>query len=152
MAVELVKKLSLQVDEGQISADLCKPEHSLLDLLGDYLNDERQSSGVKEQIVTTFCNICAEVNENLKEAIIHRGRILAFFSEAVNISDDVIQMVSWLLFNLYCQHVTLLLDCEEVFEKCLLILDRSLRQLLPKMAQQDKTGMVSYFSYTVRYF
>lgn len=75
-ACELLCKFSLENDDGQICAELCKPEHGLLDLLGDYLNDPSQSDPVKSHLLTTFANICAEINENLKEAVIKRGRVL----------------------------------------------------------------------------
>lgn len=95
-----------------MSEYLCQNDYGLIELLGDYLNDDKQSAKVKENIVLAFSNICAEVNENLKEAIIQRGRILNYFEEAACISDEIIQTVPWLLYNIYCQHVTLLLNTD----------------------------------------
>ena len=117
---------------------------SLFYLLGDYINDIHQPENVKEYILNAFCNICAEINENLKEAVIQHGRILKFFQETPSISDDIIKLAPWLLYNLYCQHITLLLDSDDIFTSCLKILDRTLSQLLPKLS-------IDNLSYVVRY-
>lgn len=46
-------------------------------------------------------NICAEMNENCKEAVIKRGRILIFLNNLG--PDDIMnENIPWLLYNLYC--------------------------------------------------
>lgn len=127
-------KLSLEIDDGKTCEILCHSEHGLLELLSEYLHDERQSENVKDDFLRVLSNICAEENENLKEAVIRRGNILKYFQgegSAIQISDRLIQTLPGLLYNLYCQSVSKLLESKEIFDQCLLILNRSLSQILP---------------------
>lgn len=84
----------------------------MLEILGDYLGDKNQSDPVRDNILTAFVNICAEQNENLKEAVIRRGRVLDILCNELHHNDLAIINIPWLLYNLYCQQVTLLLNSD----------------------------------------
>ena len=81
MAIQFVLKVSYEEDDGQTCGELCKLDHGFIDILGDYLVDQIQSDPVKSGIIVCFTNICAEKNENLKEAVIGRGQILSFLQK-----------------------------------------------------------------------
>ena len=99
-AARLISTYSNECDDGQICAELCK-DQGLLELLGDYLNDSQQSEPVRESIFTALVNICAEQNENCKEAVINRGKIL-IYSKTLGPDDSINEHIPWLLYNLYC--------------------------------------------------
>ena len=100
-AARLISTYSNESDDGQICAELCKEEAGLLEILGDYLNDAQQSIPVKEQIFTAFGNICAEMNENCKEAVLKRGHVLDYL-QGLDSEDKMNNNIPWLLYNLYC--------------------------------------------------
>ena len=108
--------MTYENDEGQMSAELCKPDYGLVELLGDLLNDASQSDPLRHYILSSFANMCAELNENIKEAVLVRGRVLDIFATT---SDRKVQLLlPWLLYNVYCQNVTLLLDTEQMVSTC----------------------------------
>ena len=49
---------------------MSKVDHALIEVLGDYLQDTQQSEPVRLNILIVFSNMCAEVNENIKEAVL----------------------------------------------------------------------------------
>ena len=74
--------------------------------------DTSQNEVIKHHIVNIFGNICAEMNENLKEAVIKRGHFLTFFHQVADeMSNDasmrgfvirVMTQFPWIAYNLYC--------------------------------------------------
>lgn len=48
--------------------------------MSEYLFDNSQTEVAKNQILLIFGNVCSEMNENLKEAVIKRGNILNYLT------------------------------------------------------------------------
>ena len=48
--------------------------------MSEYLFDNSQTEVAKNQILHIFGNVCSEMNENLKEAVIKRGNILNYLT------------------------------------------------------------------------
>ena len=66
-------------DDGEICSEICKDEHAMIEVLGDYLQDIQQSDPVRSNILMILSNMCAEENENIKETVLQRGHFLDFF-------------------------------------------------------------------------
>ena len=74
--------------------------------------------------------MCAEVNENIKEAVLQRGHLLEFFQTVCRADQQPHQTMClelsynlpWVLFNIYCQQITFYLDSDEQFSLSLSLL------------------------------
>ena len=72
----------------------------------------------------------AEVNENIKEAVLQRGHLLEFFQTVCRVEQHqqsaahlkFSHNLPWIIFNLYCQQVTFYLDSDEQFNLSLSLL------------------------------
>ena len=74
--MDLLVRFSYENDGGKICCEISKVDHALIEVMGDYLQDETQSEPVRGKIILAFANMCAEVNENIKEAVLQRGHLL----------------------------------------------------------------------------
>ena len=127
--MDLLVRFSYENDDGQICCEMCKVDHALIEVLGDYLQDETQSEPVRGKIILAFANMSAEVNENIKEAVLQRGHLLAFFQTVCRANLKFSLNLPWIVFNLYCQQITLYLDSDEQFNLSLSLLGQVLSQL-----------------------
>ena len=82
-----------------------------------------------------FSNMCAEINENIKEAVLQRGHFLEYFSMALSLNNPTESDVAlafnlpWALFNIYCQNITKYLDQDEQYIKGLSLIGSVLSHL-----------------------
>ena len=87
--------------------------------------------------------MCAEVNENIKEAVLQRGYLLEFFQTVCRADQqhhqamhlELSHNLPWVLFNIYCQQITFYLDSDEQFSLGLSLLGQFLSQ-----TQQSEEG------------
>ena len=99
-------------ESSQYAYSLCELSLSLIEILGELIQDERQSAPVRYNICLILGNIAAEQGGTYKQIVVKRAKVMGLLDLVADGSTDakLEDEMPWLINNLYCEGIRQVLD------------------------------------------